>query len=214
MERRGEEANIGAKKDEGGRKRGPRADADDLKQTILDAALAEFSERGFQGATMRRIADRAGVAPRLVHYYFGSKSDLGRACFENAFAQSSLFDMLAAGLHEGETIGEQYARTALALIEDPATGPAFLSMLRSVGTHEETREMLVSALTNLFALIGGVDAESDEARLRLSLMGSQIIGMAFIRYIVGFGPVAELETDELARIVGPTLDRYLTGDLS
>ena len=43
---------------------------------ILDAAEQEFSERGFGGASMDRIATQAGIPRTNVHYYFNNKLDL------------------------------------------------------------------------------------------------------------------------------------------
>ncbi|MBF8191476.1 TetR/AcrR family transcriptional regulator [Nonomuraea sp. K274] len=47
---------------------------------IRDAALAEFAERGFKGATMKAVADAAGVSVGLVQHHFGSKEGLREAC--------------------------------------------------------------------------------------------------------------------------------------
>ncbi|TDD01715.1 TetR/AcrR family transcriptional regulator [Nonomuraea deserti] len=47
---------------------------------IRDAALAEFAERGFKGATMKAVADAAGVSVGLVQHHFGSKDGLREAC--------------------------------------------------------------------------------------------------------------------------------------
>ena len=49
---------------------------------IRDAALAQFSEHGAQGATMRGIAAAAGVSLGLVQHHFGSKEALRQACDE------------------------------------------------------------------------------------------------------------------------------------
>jgi len=48
-------------------------DAERTRQRILDAALSEFSEKGFAGARVRGIAERAGVNAQLISYYFGGK---------------------------------------------------------------------------------------------------------------------------------------------
>src|ERR1700689_3716787 len=45
-------------------------------QRILDAARAEFGERGLETATIRRIAQRANVDPSLVMQHYGSKAAL------------------------------------------------------------------------------------------------------------------------------------------
>ena len=45
-------------------------------QRILDAALTDFAERGFAGARIGRIADRAGINRAMLYYYFGCKRRL------------------------------------------------------------------------------------------------------------------------------------------
>jgi AcrR family transcriptional regulator len=55
---------------------------EDTRAKIIEAALKEFGERGFEGASMREIADVAGVnAPALV-YYFNNKEGVYLACAE------------------------------------------------------------------------------------------------------------------------------------
>lgn len=54
---------------------------------ILRAALSEFAERGYDGATTASIARRAGVTQPLVHHHFGSKLELYRAAVADVFAE-------------------------------------------------------------------------------------------------------------------------------
>ena len=62
---------------EGGNQRG-----EDTRAKIVEAALKEFGERGFEGASMRDIAQVAGVnAPALI-YYFDNKEGVYLACAE------------------------------------------------------------------------------------------------------------------------------------
>jgi AcrR family transcriptional regulator len=49
---------------------------------IRDAALREFGARGFDGATIRGIAETAGVSPGLVQHHYHSKQALREACDE------------------------------------------------------------------------------------------------------------------------------------
>ena len=51
-------------------------DAKKTKQLILDAAEIEFAKHGFKGARTDEIAKSAGVASRMIYYYFGSKEGL------------------------------------------------------------------------------------------------------------------------------------------
>ncbi|MEM8871077.1 MAG: TetR/AcrR family transcriptional regulator [Pseudomonadota bacterium] len=46
---------------------------------ILRAAEVEFAEKGFDGAGMKALAERAGVSQSLLHYHFGSKDKLYQA---------------------------------------------------------------------------------------------------------------------------------------
>ena len=49
------------------------AKSDETRTRILNAALASFRVRGFDAATMRDIAEEAGVATGAAYYYFPSK---------------------------------------------------------------------------------------------------------------------------------------------
>ena len=49
------------------------------EQVILEAAEAEFLEKGYDGAKMLSIARRAGVAHSMLHYYYRSKENLFQA---------------------------------------------------------------------------------------------------------------------------------------
>ena len=51
-------------------------DAERTQKEILAAALHEFAAFGLGGARVDRIAERAGLAKRLIFYYFGSKENL------------------------------------------------------------------------------------------------------------------------------------------
>src|SRR5215813_4569696 len=52
------------------------ARAEQTRAAITEAALALFRERGYEAATMRAIAQRAGVSTGNAYYYFSSKEEL------------------------------------------------------------------------------------------------------------------------------------------
>ena len=52
------------------------------KERILDSALVEFALKGYEGATIRSIAKRAGVNLAMISYYFGGKEGLYRSVLE------------------------------------------------------------------------------------------------------------------------------------
>lgn len=55
------------------------------KRRLLDAAAIEFSERGFDGASVLAIARRAEVKQPLLNYYFSGKEGLWRAVVEDGY---------------------------------------------------------------------------------------------------------------------------------
>jgi AcrR family transcriptional regulator len=54
---------------------------------ILAAAIAEFSSRGYKGASMDAIAARTQTTRALINYYFGSKERLYLAVLERVYAE-------------------------------------------------------------------------------------------------------------------------------
>lgn len=70
----------------------PSSSGDATRHRLLTAALVEFAAHGYDGASTRAIAERAGVHQPLINYHFRSKADLWRA------SVSALFDELAAEL--------------------------------------------------------------------------------------------------------------------
>ena len=57
------------------------------RRQILDAALAEFAEKGFQDANVSGIASRASVSQGTVYWYFESKQALFLELMADVFAQ-------------------------------------------------------------------------------------------------------------------------------
>jgi AcrR family transcriptional regulator len=69
----------------------------DTRARILDTALELFSEQGFDGTTLKQIADRLGVTKAALYYHFRSKEDLLLALVTPAI--DGLEELLHA--HEG-----------------------------------------------------------------------------------------------------------------
>lgn len=74
------------------------------RQRLLDAAVALVPELGWGGVTTRLVAERAGVAPGVVHYHFASVTDLLIAAGTGFSA--GMLDLLAKELTARPGIGE------------------------------------------------------------------------------------------------------------
>lgn len=62
-------------------------DPEASQRALLDAAVAEFAEKGLAGARVDEIAGRAGVNKQLVYHHFGNKDDLYQAALERVYAE-------------------------------------------------------------------------------------------------------------------------------
>jgi AcrR family transcriptional regulator len=60
---------------------------------------------------------------------------------------------------------------------------------------------------------GGRAAAGADAQFRAALVASQVLGLALTRYVLELDPLVRADVDELATAIGPTLERYLTGQV-
>ena len=61
--------------------------SNDRSLRIVAAAREEFSKRGYAGARVEQIAERAGVNKQLLFYYYHSKRGLFQAVLSQAAAE-------------------------------------------------------------------------------------------------------------------------------
>lgn len=91
-----------------------RSTAAERREHLLDVAMREFAQRGYEGGSTERIACAAGISQPYVFRLFGSKLQLFLAVIERCFEDTdAMFHEAAAG-HEGEAVLESienaYAR--------------------------------------------------------------------------------------------------------
>ncbi|MFD7317023.1 MULTISPECIES: TetR family transcriptional regulator [unclassified Streptomyces] len=178
------------------------------RQKILDAARAEFAERGYDKTSIRGIAKAAGVDPALVHHYFGTKDEVFAAAIEVSFEPALMLPALLAGGPDG--IGERLARFFIGVWENPVTRAPLLAVIRSALTHEAAAKVLRTFV--LRRLLERVAEELDvpDPTFRAELAASHMIGIALLRYVIRAEPLASVDTEEIITMVAPTIQRYLT----
>jgi AcrR family transcriptional regulator len=190
---------------------GRRPGASGTREAILNAAREAFGEQGYEKTTIRDVAGRAGVDPALVHHYFGRKPDLFTAAMDLPVNPA---DMAAAMLAENrETAGEHIVGIFLGVWEHSANRHPLMALIRSATSSEDAAAMLREFATKeIFSRV--VHAlGSPDAQLRANLVLSQLFGLAFARYIMKVEPIASMPPAAVVAAVGPTVQRYLTGDL-
>jgi AcrR family transcriptional regulator len=196
---------------------GRRAGDSGTREAILSAAQAQFAEHGYDGATIRAIARTAGVDPALVHHFYGTKESLFAASMQLPFVPS---EVITAGISQqepGDSLGTHLVRSALSVWESAEVRDSFQTMLRSALTSEQAaatlRDFIAEAILRPVASVAD-GGDTERTPFRASLVATQMLGIALGRYVLRFGPVAAASTEELAAAVGPTIDRYLTGDIA
>ena len=190
---------------------GRRAGTSGTREAILDAAKQAFAANGYAATSVRAVARAAAVDPSLVLHFFGSKDGLFEAALELPLDPDAVVTGLLAG--PVETLGARVVQTFLAVWDaSPSQGP-MLAMLRGAVSHPDSADRLRQLLLRVILRPLAVGAGGDRPDLRAALVASQVVGLALTRYVLQFEPVASASAQDLAPVYGPTLQRYLTGEL-
>nr|WP_281404367.1 TetR/AcrR family transcriptional regulator [Pyxidicoccus fallax] len=122
---------------------------------ILTAALREFADHGFMGATTAGIARRAGVTQPLVHHHFGSKQGLWNAVLADVFGD--LDSVLGRTIQEveGEDRRTRLARLLRALVGFFGRRPELSRLIRTESSaggapFDELYTRWLSGMVDLF----------------------------------------------------------------
>jgi AcrR family transcriptional regulator len=190
---------------------GRRPGEPDTRERIADAARRLFAERGFDRTSIRAVAAEAGVDPALVHHYFGTKQRLFLEAVDFPIDAVRSLELLSVDDVDG--VGERLVRFALELWDDPVVLPRLLGVLRSAVTDAEAARMLAVLFTRQgpVQLVRGLG--SDQPDLRAELVGTQLVGLAVARHVLRVEPLASADHETIVAAVGPTMQRYLVGDL-
>jgi AcrR family transcriptional regulator len=180
---------------------GPRSEG--TRRAILGAARATFAARGYEQATIRAVAARAGVDASMVMRYFQSKAGLFTAAVTMDLQVPDLRSVSAS--HRGELL----VRHFIGRWEDPLHDDEMIALLRTGVTSETVAERLQAVLGQLItepiAALG-----NERAAERAALIAAQLLGLALCRYILRFEPLASLPADDVVAAVAPSVQRYLT----
>lgn len=183
------------------------ARSDDVRDAVLDAAKAGFRARGYLGTTMKGVAAAAGVAPDVLKRYYDNKDSLFAAAMKLPFdPATSVPALLAPGL---EGMGERLVRFTLDTLGDPdarddlmALFQAGQSTAKAAGSLKDFLES--SVIDKLAGFIGVPDA-----RMRVALISSYLVGIAASRYVLRTEPLASVPEEQLIRLVAPTIQALL-----
>jgi AcrR family transcriptional regulator len=192
-----------------GRRRG----SPDTRDSILDAARRLFADKGFDATTVRAIAADAGVDPAMIHHFFGTKEELFRATLQFPIDPATEIPHIVEG--GPDEVGIRLVRIFVKIWDSP-TGAIGASLIRTAMSNEWTARLMREFLTTqiLRRIVVAIELDPAEAPLRVSLVASQLAGLAMMRYIIKLEPLASLPSEQVVELIGPTVQRYVTGSLT
>jgi AcrR family transcriptional regulator len=177
-----------AREDSGRRPR----DAAASRRALLTAAGELFHERGYNGATVREIGERAGVDPALIARYFGGKEGLYLAVLaqEDATEQPPLdpHTLVAELLRHWDQRGHSPFSRALGALE------------LSDEVREQVRAIAQRRLVEQFAL------EGPDAALRAEILVALALGISLTRANGTLPQLARASRERLTGALAPVVD--------
>jgi AcrR family transcriptional regulator len=190
---------------------GPRDERGVLAARILAEARKAFAQHGYAGTTIRAVAQAADVDPALVYHYYISKENLLDAA--TTLPRSFLERIVVAWQTPPAELGPQLVRQMLQNWQDPDHGPALRAVMQIAGNEPATREKLRHIIEQSMMGPSAQALDQSERQLRSSLIASQLMGLAFMRFVWQIEPLASMTDDDIVAALAPTIQRYLNGEI-
>ncbi len=187
-----------------------RRDPEGHRAAIIEAARHAFAERGYACTTLREIARRAGVTHGLITRHFSSKERL----FLAAVPGNRDLERVPAGAPE--TLPDRIAHAFVRRLETDAGSDHLITLLRSAASDDCAAAHLLVAMQEHSSAVyrsvlspGASAAPDGDLETRVALVGAQMIGVAFIRYVTRTEPLASMTPDQLTEQLTRTLRHIL-----
>lgn len=182
---------------------------DDLKRVVLDTAREMYARQGYVNTTVKGVAAAAGVAPDLVRRYYASREELFAAAMRlPTDPATAVAQLLAPGI---DGLAERLVRVTFQLLDEPETREQIAAMVRAgTGAAQGAaplREFLESVIIDRVASALRVP----DARMRVALAISYVVGIVGSRYVLRMEPLASATEDEVVRLVVPAVQTALAG---
>lgn len=204
----------------------PSVSPQDAAGAVLQAARLAFASRGYAHTTVKSVAAAAGVAPGVVTSLYRNKERLFAAAMRLPFDPAQAVpELIAPGL---DGMGDRLVRMVLTLMGDDKVRSDLKRLLTSdtavtvstsaarkamtgddaSATLEQLRflsEYLSSTVVDRVVAAVGVP----DARMRVTVISSYLVGIAVTRYVLRIEPLASATDDEVVAMVGPTIQGLL-----
>ena len=199
-----------------GRPRRTQAEADDLRARITQAARNLFARNGYEGVSMRKLADEAGCAPAALYSVFPNKRAVLHVVWEGVFADLAALMQDTARAHENpvarlEALGIAMTRFWLQRPDDFRA--IFLIEDQPAATDNSYFATTSPAVANL-ALIEDA-AEDAVAAGRMEAGTAQLIASALVAAVNGLAlnliTIPEYDWADESAVVDRTIRALIAG---
>jgi AcrR family transcriptional regulator len=119
-----------------GRRSYTRASEAERREDLILATLDCIAESGIQGATVRQIANRAGVTGGLIRHYFSGKDQMLQEAYRKVMM--GITDMAIEAAALGTSARDRLRRFIVANVTPPVTDPRTLSLWAAFISHIQT----------------------------------------------------------------------------
>jgi AcrR family transcriptional regulator len=178
------------------------------RAAILRAARRLLASGGYEATTIRAVAKEAGIDPSMVMRYYGSKEGLFAAAVD-----VNLHLPQPAQLPR-DRVGHMLARHLISRWEGELSDEFIRLLLRSAGTNKAAAEQFRQIFERqVVKFVIALTGNGPDAARRAAMVSSQVLGVAYCRYILELPAMVRIDADTLARTLAPVLQHYLTGDL-
>jgi AcrR family transcriptional regulator len=187
----------------------PRESNEDRQQAILAVASHLFASMGYEKTTIRLVAQRAGVDPKLVMHYFENKHKLFISCMNvpvEATAALALTKTLTKS-QWGSAIAELVWE-----IQQQKDHP-LISLIRASASDPEAAEMAREFYWK--SLLEGLSQkiDIDHRELRLMMVSSLVSGFTFSNKIIGIFNKSKISDKNKKALLASAIQNILTAKI-
>ena len=192
-----------------------------VRQQLLAAARGLFAQQGYDGVSIRQVAETAAVNPAMIHYYFGSKQGLYEAMLTDTFTPliERLSAVLSASTDDADALHNFFSLYMHTLGANPWMPPLILREVVAEGGRlrgwfiQQFAAKGGGLLTRLIEreqAAGRIRADADPSLTALSMVSLAVfpfVAMPVTREVFGM----RVKTDYLDRLVEHTRRVFLEG---
>lgn len=187
-----------------GRRPGPST----TRAEILDAARTLFGAHGYDGTTIRMIAEAARVDSALVVRSFEGKDALFRAAVRWPWDPAETVPRVAVGPRS--RAGRRIAQLVVETWDDPDQRAPVLALIGSAVATDTARGLMGEFVTSQVLVPFAAACGFDRPELRGALLAAELLGLMMVRHVLAVQPLAGLATATVVDIAGPLAQRILT----